>query len=107
MDKILDIIRLIIELIRTWHGKPTDLSDNNVNTIRTGLDLAPEDDPEVANAKHRLDQIASLPEDKRKARASEIREMEDLVEKKRVIPREAYDKKTLLDQIQDAEEGRR
>lgn len=103
MDKIFDIIKLIIELIRTWRGNPTDVSDSNVNTIRTGLDLAPEDDPEVTNAKHRLEQIAELPEKKRKARASEIREMQDLVEEKGVIPKPARDKKTLLDQIREAE----
>jgi len=103
MDKIISIIKLIIELINTIRGKATDTSDKNVSTIRTGLDLAPENDPEVANAKHRLEQIAALPEKQRKARASEIREMEQLVEKKRVIPKTASDKKTLLDQIREAE----
>lgn len=103
MEKLFALIRLIIELINTWRGKPAvDVSNNNVDTIRTGLDLAPENDPEVANAKHRLEQIAALPEKQRTARASEIKEMQALVEKKAVVPI-PKDKKTLLDQIREAE----
>lgn len=103
MQKIIEIIRLIIELINTARGKPTDVSDKNIVTVRTGLDLAPEADPEVVNAKHRLEQIAELPEKQRKHRASEIKEMERLIEKKAVAPVPS-NKGSLLDQIREAEE---
>lgn len=102
MQKILEIIRLIIELINGFRGKPTDVSDQNVKAVRTGLDLSPEEDPEVANAKHRLEQIAKLPENKRKHRASEIKEMENLVKDKIVVP-VPNNKKNLLDEIREAE----
>lgn len=107
MNKVLDIIRIIIELIKTVldnHSleKPTDVSNKNIVTIRRGLDLAPKNDPEVANAKHRLKQIAKLPKNKRKARASEIREMQQLVKKKTDVPVPS-NKENLLDQIRKAE----
>lgn len=112
MQKFIRIIEILVELLRTLFGKgpaKADTGSSNVQTLKTGLEMAPQTE-KVKEARAKIEQIEALPPEERAKHDGEVARIEQIVQqevkaKAPEIEKPAV-KKSLLDKIREAEKAR-
>ena len=84
MQRWLNIITKILELVRLLFGKKqqvADTSPQNVEKISTGLKMAPQT-KEVAAARRTIEEIQEMSPEEQVKRAEDVRKAQEIVEQK-------------------------
>jgi len=100
IKKILLLLKPLIEIIRILFSsnKEVNITEENINVIKEGLDSIPQTE-EVKSAKKQIDYISTLSEEERNKKQEEIKIAQKIVEEKvKALPITDKRASSLIDQ---------